>query len=49
MLGALTKIAPVADRACVEKAIAATVPQSKIDLNIQAFAAGFDQVAAYVK
>lgn len=49
MLGALTKIAPVANRKCVEDAIAATVPKSKADLNIQAFAAGFDQVEPYTR
>jgi len=49
MLGALTKISPVADRKCVEDAIAATVPKSKVDLNIKAFAAGFDSVSAYKK
>jgi Pyruvate:ferredoxin oxidoreductase and related 2-oxoacid:ferredoxin oxidoreductases, gamma subunit len=49
MLGALTKIAPVAERKCVEDAIAATVPSSKVTLNLEAFAAGFDSVAPYVK
>lgn len=49
MLGALTKIAPMADRKCVEDAIAATVPKNKVDLNLQAFAAGFDQMVPYTK
>ena len=49
MLGALTKIAPVAKRACVEEAIAATVPRNKTELNLEAFAAGFDMVEAYKK
>lgn len=47
MLGALTKISPVAERKCVEDAITATVPKSKVDLNIQAFAAGFGRVAPH--
>lgn len=47
MLGALTKIAPVAERKCVEDAIAATVPKTKVALNLEAFAAGFDTVAPY--
>ena len=49
MLGALAKIAPVTDRKCVEDSIAAAVPKDKVDLNLQAFAAGFDQVAPYKK
>lgn len=49
MLGALAKISPIAERKCVEDAIAATVPKSKIDLNIKAFAAGFDKVVPYKK
>ncbi len=47
MLGALTKIAPVAERSCVTQAIAATVPQGKVDSNLKAFDAGFDLVAPY--
>jgi Pyruvate/2-oxoacid:ferredoxin oxidoreductase gamma subunit len=46
MIGALTKIAPVADRSCVEQAIAASVPKNKVDMNMKAFAAGFDAVSA---
>ena len=46
MIGALTKIAPVAERQCVEQAIAAAVPKSKVDMNMKAFAAGFDAVSA---
>jgi len=46
MIGALTKIAPVAERQCVEQAIAATVPKKKVDMNMKAFAAGFDAVTA---
>ncbi|MDR2695667.1 MAG: 2-oxoacid:acceptor oxidoreductase family protein [Deltaproteobacteria bacterium] len=46
MLGALTKIAPVAERSCVEQAIAASVPKNKVDMNMKAFAAGFDAVSA---
>jgi 2-oxoglutarate ferredoxin oxidoreductase subunit gamma len=49
MLGALTKIYPVAERKCVEDAIAATVPKSREVLNLEAFAAGFDTVAEYIK
>jgi Pyruvate:ferredoxin oxidoreductase and related 2-oxoacid:ferredoxin oxidoreductases, gamma subunit len=49
MLGALTRVRPVANRTCVEAAIAATVPKSKVDLNIEAFAAGYDMVAPYKK
>lgn len=49
MLGALTKISPVADRKCVESAIADTVPKNKVDLNIEAFAAGFDLVVPFEK
>ena len=30
--------------ACLEKAVAETVPPSKAELNLQAFAAGFDAV-----
>jgi 2-oxoglutarate ferredoxin oxidoreductase subunit gamma len=47
MLGALTRVVPVAERKCVEEAIVATVPKSKADLNIRAFAAGFERVAPY--
>ena len=47
ILGGLTKISPVADRNYVEDAIAATVPKDKADLNLRAFAAGFDQIARY--
>ncbi|MDR1778001.1 MAG: 2-oxoacid:acceptor oxidoreductase family protein [Desulfovibrio sp.] len=46
MLGALTKIAPVAERNCVEQAIAAAVPKGKTALNMEAFAAGFEEVRA---
>ena len=46
MIGALTKVAPVAERACVERAIADAVPKNKVDMNIKAFAAGFDAVRA---
>ena len=45
MLGALTRVAPVVDRRSLEKAIAETVPQKKITLNLEAFAAGFESVA----
>ncbi|MDR1659467.1 MAG: 2-oxoacid:acceptor oxidoreductase family protein [Desulfovibrio sp.] len=44
MLGALTRVAPVASRLNVEQAIAAAVPPKKVDLNIRAFAVGFDAV-----
>jgi len=44
MIGALTKIAPVANRQWVEQAIAAAVPKSKVDMNMKAFAVGFDAV-----
>jgi 2-oxoglutarate ferredoxin oxidoreductase subunit gamma len=46
MLGALTRIAPVVERQCLEQAIAAAVPKSKVDMNLKAFAAGFDAVIA---
>ena len=46
MIGALTKVAPVTERSCVERAIADAVPKSKVEMNIKAFAAGFDAVQA---
>ena len=46
MLGALTNVAPVAERSSVERAIADNVPKNKRELNIRAFAAGFDSVRA---
>ena len=46
MLGALTRVAPVVNRTALEKAIAETVPSSKVDLNLRAFAAGFDEAAS---
>ena len=46
MIGALTRIAPVVERQYVEQAIAASVPKNKVDMNMKAFAAGFDAVSA---
>ncbi|GHV51796.1 2-oxoglutarate ferredoxin oxidoreductase subunit gamma [Deltaproteobacteria bacterium] len=44
MLGALTKVHAVTGRQDLEKAIAAAVPKNKVDMNLKAFAAGFDMV-----
>jgi len=42
MLGFLTGVTGVVSREAMEEAIRTTVPQKTIDLNLRAFAAGFD-------
>jgi len=44
MLGALNKVAGVVSREALEKAIAEAVPKGKGQLNLDAFAVGFDSV-----
>jgi 2-oxoglutarate ferredoxin oxidoreductase subunit gamma len=46
MLGALCKVTSVVEPQALEKAIAASVPSGKEDVNLQAFRLGFERVAA---
>lgn len=47
MLGALCSVTGVVDRKALESAIGASVPDSKVEMNIEAFKLGFDNVKRF--
>ena len=47
MLGALCSVTGVVDRKALESAIGASVPDSKVEMNTEAFKLGFDNVKRF--